>query len=75
MFMESISKYGVFCKVAEQKNFTKVANEIGYSQSAVSQIVKGLEKELGTTLVNRGKDGISLTREMIRVFSEGLEPK
>ena len=63
MFMESISKYGVFCKVAEQKNFTKVANEIGYSQSAVSQIVKGLEKELGTTLVNRGKDGISLTRD------------
>lgn len=61
--MENISRYGVFCKVAEQKNFTKVANEIGYSQSAVSQIVKGLENELGTTLVSRHKGGVFLTKD------------
>jgi len=61
--MDTISKYGVFCKVAEQKNFTRVAEEIGYSQSAVSQIVKNLEKELGTTLISRGKDGVSLTKD------------
>ena len=59
--MENISRYGVFCKVAEQKNFTKVANEIGYSQSAVSQIVKSLERELGCCLIERRKDGIRLT--------------
>ena len=61
--MDSVSKYGVFCKIAEQKSFTKVANEIGYSQSAVSQIIKALEKELDTTLINRGKDGVSLTKD------------
>ena len=61
--MDAVSKYGVFCMVAEQKSFTKVANEIGYSQSAVSQIVKNLEKELGATLINRGRDGISLTKD------------
>ena len=49
--------------VAEQKNFTRVANEIGYSQSAVSQIIKSLEKEFDTTLINRGKEGISLTKD------------
>ena len=61
--MDNVSKYGVFCKVAEQKNFTKVANEIGYSQSAVSQIIKSLENELGTTLVSRHKGGITLTKD------------
>ena len=63
MKIENISRYAVFCKVAEQKNFTKVANEIGYSQSAVSQIIKNLEKELGTTLISRGRDGIALTKD------------
>lgn len=57
------SRYTIFCKVIEQGSFTTVANEIGYSQSAVSQIVKSLENELGTTLVNRRKDGISLTKD------------
>lgn len=61
--MDAVSKYGVFCKVAEQKNFTRVANEIGYSQSAVSQIIKSLEKELDVTLINRGKEGVSLTKD------------
>lgn len=61
--MDMISRYGVFCKVAEQKNFTKVASDIGYSQSAVSQIIKNLEKELGTTLISRRKDGVSLTKD------------
>lgn len=63
MIVDNISRYGVFCKVAEKKNFTKVANEIGYSQSAVSQIIKNLEKELGTTLIIRGKEGVSLTKD------------
>lgn len=58
-----ISKYYVFCKVIERGSFTKVAHELGYSQSAVSQIVKSLEQELGTTLVNRGKEGITLTKD------------
>lgn len=82
--MEAVSKYGVFCKVAEQKNFTRVANEIGYSQSAVSQIIKSLEKELDTTLINRGKDGVSLTKDgeeylpyiqAIHLAEQGLQNK
>lgn len=35
----------------------------GYTQSAVSQAVKALERELGTTLIERGKQGVSLTRD------------
>ena len=58
-----ISKYGIFCKVIECGSFTKVAEEISYSQSAISQSVKSLEQELGTTLVTREKGGIRLTRD------------
>ena len=37
--------------------------ELGYTQSAVSQAVKALERELGTTIIERGKQGVSLTRD------------
>lgn len=56
-----ISKYDIFCKVIELESFTKAADYLKYSQSAVSQTVKSLEKECGTILVNRKKDGITLT--------------
>lgn len=58
-----VSRYGVFNKVIETGSFTRAAEELGYSQSAVSQTVKTLERQLGTTLINRGKDGISLTAD------------
>ena len=57
------SKYDIFCKVVEFSGFTKAANAIQYSQSAVSQTVKNLEQELGLTLLTRGKEGIHLTAD------------
>lgn len=50
-----LSRYDIFCKVVETGSFTRTAEALGYSQSAVSQMVKALEQELGTTLVSRGK--------------------
>lgn len=58
-----LSRYNVFCKVIENKSFTKAAENLGYSQSAVSQMVKALEQELGTRLVTRDKTGITLTKD------------
>lgn len=55
------SKYEVFLKVAETGSFTKAASELGYSQPAVSQAVRALEKDLGTVLLARGNDGIIVT--------------
>ena len=48
-----ISRYGIFCKIIETGSFTKTAELLGYSQSAVSQTIKALEQETGTTLINR----------------------
>lgn len=57
------SRYEIFCKVVELGSFTRVAEQMGYSQSAVSQAIKSLEQEVGTVLVNRKKDGISLSAD------------
>lgn len=63
-----VSRFGVFCRVMTEGSFTRAANALGYTQSAVSQTVKGLERELGTTLVDRGKDGLHLTRDGEQFF-------
>lgn len=64
-----ISKYGIFSKVVETGSFTKTAKEIGYSQSAVSQTVKNLEKEMGVTLIERKKEGVVLTDDGKRLIN------
>lgn len=63
-----LSKYDIFCKVVEYSGFTRAANAIQYSQSAVSQTVKNLEQELGLILLTRGKDGIHLTPDGEAIF-------
>ncbi|MBQ6621475.1 MAG: LysR family transcriptional regulator [Mogibacterium sp.] len=79
-----ISRFEVFCKVVEEGNFTRAGEKIGYSQSAVSQAVRGLERELGVVLLERRKDGIVLTRDgeefypyilRIRMSEDALEKK
>lgn len=56
-----MKQYEVFMKVIEKGSFTKAAEELGYTQSAVSQMIQSLEDELSTTLIFRSRKGISLT--------------
>ena len=57
------SKYAMFLKVIELGSMSKAAAECNYSQSAVSQIISSLEKELQLTLLNRSQTGIWLTSD------------
>ena len=57
----SIRRLPIFLSAAEHLNFTKAAEEHHISQTAVSQQIKQLEKELGFQLFVRGKRGVSLT--------------
>lgn len=58
-----MTRYDVFLRVAETGSFTRAAESLGYSQSAVSQTVKALEAELGSRLVLRGHGGVTLTAD------------
>lgn len=50
-----------FIYVAEQNSFTKAAEKLGYTQSAVSFQIKQLENSLGTVLFERINHKIKLT--------------
>lgn len=63
-----ISRYGIFCEVIETGNFTKAGQNLGYSQSAVSQSIKSMEKEANMILIDRKKDGITLTKDGEQLF-------
>lgn len=57
------SRYQVFLKIVETKSLTRTASYFGCTQSAVSQLVKALEAELGVSLLIRSKNGVRLTAE------------
>lgn len=57
------SRYEVFLKIVETKSLTRTAAYFGCTQSAVSQLVKALETELGVALLVRSKNGVRLTAE------------
>jgi DNA-binding transcriptional LysR family regulator len=56
-----MNAYYAFIKAIETGSFTKAAEELGYTQSAISQMVHSLEEELSTILILRSRTGITLT--------------
>ncbi len=57
----NLSDVYVFKKVASTLSFTKAAQQIGVSRSAVSKQVSRLEQALGVMLVNRNTRSVNLT--------------
>ena len=58
-----MERYFALLKILEIGSFTKEAEAMGYSQSAVSQMVQSLESELSLKLLYRSRNGIKLTPE------------
>ena len=58
-----MERYFALLKILEIGSFTKAAEDMGYSQSAVSQMVQSLESELSLKLLYRSRNGIKLTPE------------
>lgn len=57
--------------VAEELNISAAARRLNVTQPALSRQIKGLEDELGWTLLERGARSVSLTREGEVVAREG----
>ncbi|MGI5874542.1 MAG: LysR family transcriptional regulator [Bacillota bacterium] len=58
-----MNRYIAFCRIAESGSFSKTAEEMGYSQSAVSQMIRSLETEVSLPLLIRSHGKIALTEE------------
>lgn len=57
----SLFQFEVFVKVVDTGNFTRAGEILGLTQSGVSHNISALESELGIVLLNRGRNGVSLT--------------
>lgn len=60
--MES-ARCKAFIESVERGSFRAAAEALGYTPSAVSQLVAALEKELGLNLLVRSKKGVTVTSE------------
>lgn len=58
-----MNRYLALQKIVELKSFTKAAEALGYTQSAISQMMASLENELSLKLLYRSRTGVSLTPE------------
>lgn len=54
-------KYQTLMKVLEYNSFSKAAEALGYTQSAISHSIYALEKSLGFKILNREGGNVSLT--------------
>lgn len=61
-------KYEVFLRTLECGSLTRAGEELGYTQSGVSHMMKSLEEEVGFRLFSRGRAGMELlTSEGARI--------
>lgn len=62
-----------FIRIAEVRNFSKAAEQLGYSQSAVTMQIKQLEKELHAQLFERIGRQVKLTQAGERLLPHALD--
>ena len=58
-----IQKYIAFITTAECKSFTRAAELLGYSQSAISRMIAEMEKQWNVCLFERSKSGVRLSAD------------
>ena len=59
-----------FAAVAEQRSFSRAAEQLGVSSSALSQLIRGLEARLGIRLLHRTTRSVSLTEAGAALLAE-----
>lgn len=65
-----MNRYLALQKIISLGSFSRAAEEMGYSQSAASQMIASLEKELGVRLLHRSSHGVTLTLEGKKLYPQ-----
>ena len=63
MRLDDLNVLAAFLAVAEERSFTRAANRVGVSRSALSHAVRGLEERVGVRLLSR------TTRSVLESYS------
>lgn len=64
----NIQKFMAFVKTVEYGSFTKAAEMLNYSQSGISRMINDLERDWKVTLLERGKAGVRLTSDGVKLL-------
>ena len=64
----NIEKLRILLTIADYGTLTRTAEETGYTQSGISNIIKSLEEDLGFSLLHRLHRGVALTEEAQRLI-------
>lgn len=69
----TLGQLQVFIAVAETRHFTRAAEMLGFTQSAVSQMIRSLEDDLGVPLFHRSRNGVAPTSIGERMLQHARE--
>ena len=70
--MDSLSQLEVFTQVVASRSFSRAAEHLGVTPSAVSRAIAALEKRLGGRLLNRTTRSLSVTDEGAAFYTRAL---
>lgn len=73
MQKNQLSAFNAFIAVAEHRNFTRAATQLGISTGSLSETIRGLEDNLGVRLLNRTTRSVAATEAGERLL-ERLRP-
>jgi len=73
IMLSDFTKLNTFITVVKEKSFSKASAKLGISQPAVTQQMRFLENYLDATIVDRKKNGISLTKEGEKLYTIALK--
>lgn len=65
-----IQKYMALVKAVEYGSFTKAAEALNYTQSGISRMINDLETEWNVSLLERGRAGVSLTSDGLKLLPQ-----
>ena len=71
--LSDVGRLRTLSRIAEHGSFSRAADELGYTQSAISQQIAALEQEVQLTLLNRSVRPVALT-DAGRVLVDHTEP-
>ncbi|AXF25332.1 LysR family transcriptional regulator [Burkholderia pyrrocinia] len=71
--MQNLDALLIFARVAEMTSFTRAAESLGIQKGRVSMVIRGLEREVGATLLHRTTRSVQLTEDGRAFYSRARD--